>query len=288
MLWSLRIVFCTRRGWRHLALNALATFGLISGFIQFYSAVWVPGHALAKPSRIALLVALVSLAYGMYKAWPKRTVRRAFGRPEMTVTVTVGDMLERKGQIVVGFTDTFDTQVADGVINSASLQGQLLEKVYGGDLQRLDRDIELALSSVALEKTELRSDKANGKLKRYPVGTVAILNTDANKVYAVAYSSMGNDLVAKSNVQRLWYSLGKLWDAVYRNGQRDAVAMPLVGSELARINCLDRESLLKMSLLSFVSRSREDLICKSFTVVIHPKDHDKINMLEVEAFLRSL
>ncbi len=64
--------------------------------------------------------------------------------------------------------------------------------------------------------------------------------------------------------------------------------MPLVGSELARINCLDRESLLKMSLLSFVSRSREELICKDFTVIIHPKDHDKINMLEVEAFLRSL
>jgi len=99
---------------------------------------------------------------------------------------------------------------------------------------------------------------------------------------------MSNSLVAKSDVHRLWHSLGQLWNAVYMHGQRDPIAMPLVGSELARINCLDRESLLKMALLSFVSRSREELICKDFTVVIHPKDHDKINMLEVEAFLLSL
>jgi len=281
-------MFGTRRGWSRLVLHAFAAFGLISGIVQFYSAVWVPAHALYKPLRVALTVALTSILYGVLKAWPKRTVRRDFGQPEMTVTVTVGDMLERKGQIVVGFTDTFDTDTADGVISGVSLQGQLLERVYGGDLQRLDGHIEAALAGVSPEKNEVRRDKAHGKLKRYPIGTVAVLNTDANRIYAVAYSSMGNDLVAKSNVQRLWYSLGQLWDAVYKNGQRDAVTMPLVGSELARINCLDRESLLKMSLLSFVSRSREELICKQFSVIIHPKDHEKINMLEVEAFLRSL
>lgn len=271
-----------------LTLHALAAFGLISAFVQFYSAVWVPNHSLFKPMRFALFVGLASLAYGVFRAWPKRSVRRDFGEPEMSITVAVGDILDRKGQIVVGFTDTFDTETANGVISSSSLQGQLLERVYGGDLQRLDSDLVSALADAAPVKVELRSDKKRGKLDRFPIGTVAVLNTDANRIYAVAYSLMDNNLVAKSNVHRLWHSLGQLWDAVYKNGQRTAIAMPLVGSELARINCLDRESLLKMALLSFVSRSREELICKDFTLVIHPKDHDKINMLEVEAFLRSL
>jgi len=64
--------------------------------------------------------------------------------------------------------------------------------------------------------------------------------------------------------------------------------MPIIGSELARINCLDRESLLRMILLSFAARSREDPVCRKLVVVVHPKDYDRINMLEIEAFLRTL
>lgn len=99
---------------------------------------------------------------------------------------------------------------------------------------------------------------------------------------------MQNNLIAKSSVDDLWQSLGSLWDAVYLHGQRRTVAMPIVGSELAKINCLDRESLLRMILLSFVARSREEVICKKLVVVIHPRDYDRINMLEVEAFLRTI
>jgi hypothetical protein len=89
-------------------------------------------------------------------------------------------------------------------------------------------------------------------------------------------------------VDYLWQSLGSVWDAVYLHGQRETVAIPIVGSELAKINCLDRESLLRMILLSFVARCREELICKKLVVVIHPKDYDRINMLEVDAFLKTL
>src|SRR6185312_15848930 len=108
-MWSARILFGTMRGWKRMAVHSFAAFGLISAVIQFYSAVWVPGHAVAQPLRFALLAAIISLVYGVLRSWPKRSVRRDFGRPEMSVSVVVGDLLERKGQIVVGFSDTFDT-----------------------------------------------------------------------------------------------------------------------------------------------------------------------------------
>lgn len=288
MRWAIRLLFGTKRGWRQLALHSLAAFGLISAAIQLYAAVAVPAHGVAKPGLFVVVVAAACFAYGVARAWPRRTVRREFGRPELAITVTVGDILDQKGQIVVGFTDMFDTSVSDGVINPRSLQGQLLDRVYAGDVKKLDDALDAALAGIKPKKVEQANEKKHGKLARYPIGTVAVVSTDANTIYAVAYSSMSNDLVSKSSVHDLWYSLGQLWDAVYKHGQRAPVMMPIVGSELARINCLDRENLLKMVLLSFMSRSREELICKEFTVFVHRKDQDKINMLEIEAFLKSL
>ena len=72
---------------------------------------------------------------------------------------------------------------------------------------------------------------------------------------------MGNNLIASSNVDFLWQSLGAVWEAIYVRGQRKEVSIPIVGSELARVACLNRESLLKMILLSFVARSRQSVVC---------------------------
>jgi Thoeris protein ThsA, Macro domain len=99
---------------------------------------------------------------------------------------------------------------------------------------------------------------------------------------------MGNDLVAQSTVKDLWSSLGLLWDAVSEHGQRASIAMPVVGSELARVDSLDRESLVKMILLAFVARSRERVFCKELVLVVHPKDVTAIDMVEVGSFLRRL
>jgi Domain of unknown function (DUF6430) len=189
----------------------------------------------------------------------------------------------------VGFSDTFDIDTTnDLVISKASLQGQLIDRIYGGQTNRIEAELAAALRDKGPESTERRAAKRAGKLKRYPIGTVATLGTPARRIFAVAYSRMGNDLVAESTVDRLWRSLDSLWDAVYQNGQLRPVAVPLVGAELARIDNLDRESLLKMMLLSFVARSRERVISRELVVVIHPRDYDKINMLEMEAFLRTL
>jgi hypothetical protein len=241
---------------------------------------------------IVIVTATVSAVYGLIRAWPCSKISRtiAASAHKVTVNVVVGDLLTDKGQIVVGFCDTFDTDTKDDrVISSTSLQGQLLSRRFGGDSKQLDMELASALKGVKAIKTETRSSKQHGKLNRYPVGTVAVLgDKPANKIYALAYSTMNNDLVAESSVHDIWTSLGQLWSAVYNSGQQQPIALPLVGTGLARINFLDRESMLRMTLLSFVARSREKMVCKELTVYIHPSDRDKINMLELEAFIRTL
>ncbi len=207
----------------------------------------------------------------------------------MTVVVKAGDLFDEQAHLVVGFSDTFDTIADDGiVINDTSVQGQLLTRRYGGDVRRLDQELSTALSTVPPVATETRKRKPRGKLNRYGIGTVAVLGTRPRLVFAVAYSRIGNDYVAGSSVEELWYSLGRLWDAVHRHGQLECVAMPLIGSGLSRVHCLDEESLLRLILLSFITRSRERVICRELRVVVRPTDLGKIDMPEVDAFLRAL
>jgi hypothetical protein len=190
---------------------------------------------------------------------------------------------------VVGFTNTFDTDTADDlVISRNAVQGQLLHKIFGGDREQLDRDLENALSAYQPIETESASTKRLGKQTRYPLGTVAVLCPDGRRIFGLAYSEMSNDLVARSAVDTLWASLGSLWSAVARHGRLAPLAMPIVGSELARIDPLNRENLLKLIMLSFVARSREAVFCKELAIVVHPKDFGEINLTHVATYLRRL
>lgn len=188
----------------------------------------------------------------------------------MTLTVKMGDLFAEPGQIVVGFSDTFDTDITDDeIISARSLQGQLLVRQFDGDVQKLDDALSAALKSTRHLETEKAADK-KGKRRRYPIGTVAVFSDEHDhRIFAIAYSRMGNDLVAQSTIHDLWYSLGQLWDSVFQLGQHQSVAMPLIGTRLARIQCVDRESLLRMILLSFVARFREQKLCSEFTIVVH-------------------
>lgn len=214
---------------------------------------------------------------------------RSFEHPAMSVRVVVGDLFEQPDQLVVGFTTTFDTDTADDLVISAdAVQGQLLHKIYDGDRERLDRDLGAALSGYPAVTQESVSDKRWGKLVRYPLGTVAVLCPLGRRIFCVAYSEMGNDLVSRSTVDTLWTSLGSLWSAVAEHGRLAPLAMPIVGSELARVDPLNRENLLKMILMSYVARSREGVFCKELTIVVHPKDFGEISMAQVAAYLRRL
>ena len=43
-----------------------------------------------------------------------------------------------------------------------------------------------------------------------------------------------------------------------------------------------------MMILSFVANSRQQDVCKELVVIVHRKDYEKIDMLEVRAFLHTL
>jgi DNA-binding SARP family transcriptional activator len=216
-----------------------------------------------------------------------RTCRADFADLKATVVVTTGDLFAQDdANLVVGFCDTFDTDTNRNIIiSSESAQGMLLRTLYGGDRRKLDRELRAALSRAPKVVVESRSAKPRGKLTRYPVGTVATLYHATRRVFAVAYSRMGNDLMARSTLPALRLSLESLWDAVYRHGQLKPVAIPLVGSSLSRTGATNEE-LLTMIVESFLTGLRRRYLGPELRVVLPPPLFDQMDVSEVLKMVR--
>ncbi|GAB3892718.1 hypothetical protein GCM10029964_068000 [Kibdelosporangium lantanae] len=227
------------------------------------------------------------LGWAVTRAYPRRRVRGEFPHPGMTIVIEKGDLFDVRGNIVVGFTDTFDTAV-DCPVHAASVQGQLLNRLYGADPAKLDRELAFALRDTPPQSWERRANKPVGNLARYPLGTVAVLRQGSRRVFAVAYSRLGNNGVAQSGVEELWFSLNRLWDAVHRHGPQETITLPLVGTGLARLDGLDANGVLRLVILSFVGRSRERRVCRQLRIIIRPSDLPRIDLAGTTAFLRSL
>jgi len=137
----------------------------------------------ADPDAARTIQALREEVRGLY---PHDLLRREFPGLRVTVVVRCGDIFEQDdANLVVGFGDTFDTATQDdAVISRDSVQGQLLDRLYGGDRKRLDADLRRGLRGVTAIRVETAQDKPRGKRIRYPVGTVAPLALDGRRVFA--------------------------------------------------------------------------------------------------------
>jgi hypothetical protein len=200
----------------------------------------------------------------------------------------IGDLFKQDTHIVVGMSDTFDTEIPD-VISTSSIQGQFLTRIYESDRERLDSELESALKGKTLVKSETSADKPKGKLNRYAIGTVAALGVADHYYFCVAYSKMSNSNVAQSSVSDLWLSLSNVWDAIREKAQRRPVSIPIVGSELARVsNLVSRADLVRLIILSFLTASREHVVTNELRIMVYLKDAEQMDLRELADFLAAL
>jgi hypothetical protein len=195
-----------------------------------------------------------------------------------------GDLFEQDTHLVIGMCDTFDTSTPV-IISQRSIQGQFLDRVLGGNVVEFDRQLEEALvgfpSCGAVEK--------DGKQVRYPVGTVVTLGDAGHRYFCVAYTEMDERNVARGSVAIIQRSLESLWNAVcdYSNG--GVVSTPIIGGGQARVSqVLSLQDSIRLIILSFVLASRREKVCDGLNVIFRPQDRDKLDLLEIQAFLDSL
>ncbi|MBD2745012.1 macro domain-containing protein [Coleofasciculus sp. FACHB-1120] len=226
----------------------------------------------------------LSLLIALALNFPRLSVSRSLSSPNTTIEIRIGDLFDEPGHLVIGTNDVFDTELGE-VIKPSSVQGQLLTRVYQSDQRRLDDEIDIALEPLKANKKR-EPNKKKGKIWRYPIGTTLVLGSPDKRFFLNAYGSMGNDLRVKSTADDIWHSLSSLWEQVRLKGHGLEVAIPVIGSDLARTN-LPRMTLTKLIVISFIAASKKDFITKKLTVVIYPKDLDSVDFYALEDFLDS-
>jgi Domain of unknown function (DUF6430)/Bacterial transcriptional activator domain len=218
-------------------------------------------------------------------------LRRDFPELRTSLVIIRGDLFDqRDANLVVGFTDTFDVDTRqDLVISRASMQGQLVERLYHGDNTTLDRELRRGLQSVTPVSRETTRTKPRGKRIRYPVGTVVAIPLDGRRVFAAAYSRLSNDLVARASPGDLAVALDRLWESVALFGQLAPVAIPLVGAGLSRITELSPEQLIGMIVESFLRGCRKHrTVTVQLRIVLRPADLERTHMAHVAKSIAEL
>jgi hypothetical protein len=269
-------------GLKRIAAAFVGVFGLIWLFIEpagLFAPEW-----LQWGWRGYLGLTAVSLIIALATNLPRRSFSHALSSPDSVIEIKIGDLFDESDHLVIGANDVFDTELGE-VIRPTSVQGQFLTRIYNNDQARLDADIDAALARLRLQPIE-ESTKIKGKTWRYPVGTTIVLGAGNRHFFLSAYGFMGNDLRVKSTADAIWNSLSKLWEQVRLKGHGLNIAIPVVGSDLARTN-LPRMALIKLIIISFIAASKKELVARKLTVVIHPKDLDSVDFSALKDFLES-
>ncbi|QYC45453.1 hypothetical protein Nocox_39530 [Nonomuraea coxensis DSM 45129] len=237
--------FRTPGGRARLARRFFLAFGVVSVVLVVALAYGVP----FGPLWVALAVA-GCLAWALIRDRPRpEAVRRVAGA---TVVVRAGDLLAEPGELVVGCGDTFD------------LDAGSLGPAYDGGPERLEEELDLALATRVPTSVESREAKPEGRLRRYPIGTVAVLGGGGRRVHCLACTRMG----AAPSLDDLWTALGRLWTAV-RDSGAERVAVPLLGAELP----IGRDVLVRLIVLSFEAQAQVAPVCRELVVVVPPGEN---------------
>ncbi|GAA2242154.1 hypothetical protein GCM10010401_13770 [Rarobacter faecitabidus] len=271
----------TWRFWRWFLIQTFSSVGVLAVLLELTNFIF--GSIPIQGWPLAITIAVISIAYGLIRAWP-RPIKQEYNSPNTAIEIVKGDLFGQECNIVVGTCDTFDTAVPN-IIAKGSVQGQALERLYGGDTVQLDRELVAALQGKAVEATIQKS----GKMEKYGVGTVATLRNGAHRLYFLAYSEMNEDNEAQSTPDGIWRSLATLWEEVSRTANGTAVAIPVIGGGQSRLSqVMPAQDSIRFIVMSFMFASRTKKVCDQLRILVHPREFDRLDRLELQAFLSSM
>jgi hypothetical protein len=156
-------------------------------------------------------------------------------------------------------------------------------------LARFNGDSRAALEAALADKPVIETVTKAGNTNRYKLGTVATINHLRQHYFCVAYTTLNKHNKASSSIGVLWEALECLWDEVRLRSNGEAVSIPVIGlGQSGMSTVLPIQDAIRFLILSFMFASRKDRVCEELVIVVRPQDEKRIDMLEVQEFLRSL
>jgi hypothetical protein len=224
---------------------------------------------------------LVSVAFGLKKVWKPSTVDIAIANTNTTIEVLFGDIFALDGIRAFAVSEFFDSQLGKPV-SDKSLHGIFLKRCFGGHPESFDKQVDEQLRGITGEEVA----KKEGKSKRYPIGSTALVTVDQDRYLAFAFGKADPDTCkAYSDVNMMWTALHQLWQRVRIESGGHPLNIPLVGSGLSGLGLPTRD-LLNLIILSTITETKAKEITRLIRIVLYRDRFDELDLREVQAHWR--
>lgn len=201
---------------------------------------------------------------------------------DFQVEVRIGDLFDGNHDVVVSTNTTFDTDMASGLIDTGSIQGQVATKFFNANTEEIDRQLSLDLAAVH----GVQRENAPGKKVEYPIGTVARVTSHNRTFYFVAMSRLNDQGNASSTPRQIEDALDATWKFVRSNGNLRDLSVPLMGTGRGRIG-VPRKKMVERIAQSFCDEAKNQVFSNRLSISIRPEDAEDfaVNLYQIRDYL---
>lgn len=255
---------------------ALGAFASIMTMVSFFFDIkW--GKDPCLPWIVIAFIIVVCLLYAFSQISRKKKVGIRIAE-NFQLTVEEGNLFDKKGVIVIPVNDYFDTHVGDGVIDSKSVHGQFINRLFQNRLTELDNKIKESISQLGISGTKV-PPRINGKDIKYPLGTCADVQDGGNRYVCVVTTEFDQDNIARLKRSELSRIIDGLIDHLEKVAGKDMVSMPVIGSGNARLN-RSAERILHYLIDYFDFSLSEKKILGGLHIIIRSRKEINLNRIE--------
>lgn len=202
-------------------------------------------------------------------------------RGKASINLQYGDLIKvgfskKSGRriIVISVNTHFDTIVSDKLIAESSIHGQWINEFCKNNETQssLNNRIQVAIKEQKIQPLRENQSKAGNKTA-YPRGSIVMLKQGDTLFFLLALSEFDEDQNAQCNREQLLDNIRGLVDFYDKNGQGYPIYIPLLGTELSRVNITEQESL---QLLTDMLRLYREKLHGEVNIVVYKKHRSQV------------
>lgn len=230
-----------------------------------------------------LICIIIALVWGLISS----KALTILSKDNVKIIIKYGDLMKiafpkKKQQeriVVIAVNCCYDTIVNDDIIHEGSVHGQFLNKYVDSDRKRhmLDAEIEKSLNSFGFDYKEIsKTDKREGKRKRYPLGSVArIKGQNGVTFFLLALTQFDVNCNAHCDKHQYFDCMLKLFEYYDKHGQGKELYLYPMGTAMSRTGMTQEEALQSIVLLTKISKN---YLKTKTTIVVDEKRKNELSI----------